>query len=215
MTDTKHASIAAALAKAQSEMGKALKDSNNPHFKSKYADLSSVTGACMPALNANGIAVIQPFHDDESGRYVKTILIHGATGETLECRVPLIVAKNDMQGFGSAATYARRYGLMAMAGIAPEDDDGNAAAKAPPKDEAKPQGPSQRDIDEAKGIMLSAPSLDALKSAFMHLSKPLQAAVVDQKDARKFELEQAAKQPDDADLGGDAIPDFDTKDATQ
>ena len=59
--------------------------------------------------------------------------MHGETGETVECRVPLIIAKNDMQGYGSAVTYARRYGLMGMAGIAPEDDDGNAAAKAAPK----------------------------------------------------------------------------------
>jgi len=128
--------IATALAKAQAEMGKALKQSNNPHFKSKYADLGNVMDACLPALNAAGIAVIQPTGEDEHGRYVETVLIHGESGESLTCRVPLIVAKNDMQGYGSAVTYGRRYGLMAMAGIAPEDDDGNAAAKAAPKQEA-------------------------------------------------------------------------------
>jgi hypothetical protein len=127
-----HKTIAAALAAAQMEMGKALKSANNPHFKSKYADLASVSDACMPALNAHGIAVIQPTTDDEAGRYVETILLHGDSGETLKCRVPLIVSKNDMQGYGSAVTYARRYGLMSMAGISPEDDDGNAAAKSPP-----------------------------------------------------------------------------------
>ncbi len=125
--------IATALAKAQTEMGKALKQSNNPHFKSKYADLGNVMDACLPALNGAGIAVIQPTGEDEHGRYVETILIHGESGETLACRVPLIVSKNDMQGYGSAVTYGRRYGLMAMAGIAAEDDDGNAAAKAPPR----------------------------------------------------------------------------------
>jgi hypothetical protein len=129
MTD--HKTVYAALAAAQMEMGKALKDSTNPAFKSKYADLASVMDACLPALNKHGIAVFQPTVDDDSGRYVKTILAH-ASGETVECRVPLIVSKNDMQGYGSAVTYARRYGLMGMAGIAPEDDDGNAAAKAPP-----------------------------------------------------------------------------------
>ncbi len=129
MTD--HKTVYAALVAAQMEMGKALKDSTNPAFKSKYADLASVMDACMPALNRHGIAVFQPTVDDESGRYVKTILAH-VSGETVECRVPLIVGKNDMQGYGSAVTYARRYGLMGMAGIAPEDDDGNAAAKAPP-----------------------------------------------------------------------------------
>jgi hypothetical protein len=138
MTDTpKHKGLYSALAAAQAEMGPALKDSQNPAFKSKYADLASVMSACMPALSKHGIAVLQPAFDDEAGRYVKTIFVHGDTGEVAECRVPLIVAKNDMQGYGSAVTYARRYGLMGMAGIAPEDDDGNAAAKAPPKDEPK------------------------------------------------------------------------------
>lgn len=127
-----HKGIALALASAQTQMGKASKSSKNPHFKSKYADLSSVMDACMAPLNEAGIAVVQPTCDDEHGRYVKTVLIHGESGETLECRVPLIVGKNDMQGYGSAVTYARRYGLMSMAGIAPEDDDGNAAARAAP-----------------------------------------------------------------------------------
>ena len=134
---TTYKSIAAALAAAQTTMGKALKQSNNPHFKSKYADLGNVMDACLPALNAVGIAVIQPTGEDEFGRYVETRLIHGDSGEDLSCRVPLIVNKNDMQGYGSAVTYGRRYGLMAMAGIAPEDDDGNAAAAAAPKIDPK------------------------------------------------------------------------------
>ncbi len=131
VTQIKASTIAAALAKAQAEMGKALKSSDNPHFRSKYADLGNVMDACLPALNKHGIAVIQPTIDDETGRYVETVLLHDS-GETLRCRVPLIVQKNDMQGYGSAVTYARRYGMMCMAGIAPEDDDGNAAAKAAP-----------------------------------------------------------------------------------
>lgn len=130
-TETEHKTIFGALASAQMEMGRALKDSANPAFRSKYADLASVMDACMSALNKHGICVMQPTGEDDAGRYVKTILAH-VSGETVECRVPLIVQKNDMQGYGSAVTYARRYGLMSMAGIAPEDDDGNAAAKAPP-----------------------------------------------------------------------------------
>lgn len=124
-------SIYAALAKAQSEMGKAIKESANPHFRSKYADLGNVMDACLPALNANGIAVVQPFVPGELGHVVKTILYH-ESGESIECSVPLLLGKQDMQGLGSAITYARRYGLMSMAGIAPEDDDGNGAAKNPP-----------------------------------------------------------------------------------
>lgn len=119
--------IAKALATAQSKMGRALKQADNPHFRSKYADLGAVMDACLPALNEAGIAVIQPLHDSEFGRTVKTVFIH-SSGETLETAIPLIVGKGDMQGLGSAITYARRYGLMTLAGIAPEDDDGNAAS---------------------------------------------------------------------------------------
>ena len=132
--ETKHTSIAAALAAAQMDMGKALKSSTNPHFKSKYADLGTVVDACLPALNKHGIAVIQPLVHTEHGRDVVTRFIH-ESGETLDCPIPLILGKNDMQGLGSAMTYARRYGLMALAGIAPEDDDGNAAAKSAPAEE--------------------------------------------------------------------------------
>ena len=88
----------------------------------------------------------------------------------LDCEVPLIIGKNDMQGYGSAVTYARRYGLMTMAGIAPEDDDGNAAAKAAPK-AAQTVSPSQfiklRDLAEQAGVdentvceKVGAPSLE-------------------------------------------------------
>ena len=131
MTQPKHANIYAALAAAQMEMGPALKQALNPAFKSRYADLASVMDACLPALNKHGIAVVQPYAEIDGQRAVKTILAHEG-GETLESVVPLIIGKQDMQGLGSAMTYARRYGLMGMAGIAPEDDDGNAAAKAAP-----------------------------------------------------------------------------------
>lgn len=185
--------IATALAKAQVNMGKALKQANNPHFRSKYADLGNVMDACLPALNEAGIALIQPTGEDEHGRYVETILIHGESGEQLTCRVPLIVSKNDMQGYGSAVTYARRYGLMAMAGIAPEDDDGHAASKAPPKQEQrqqKPQEPDAEAIQNAKGYLAEADSLDDLKERWGRIPKPVAASaeVIAAKDAAKERL---------------------------
>lgn len=194
------ATLAGALAKAQVEMGKALKQNTNPAFRSKYADLGSVMDACLPALNKHGIAVIQPTVDDESGRYVETVLLH-ESGETLRCRVPLIVQKNDMQGYGSAVTYARRYGLMCMAGIAPEDDDGNAAAEAAPKREEAPRGPSPARI--AADALASADTLDALAAIWRDLPASVRAtpAVIAAKDARKAELTPAAN-----DMGGDGIP---------
>ena len=116
---------------AQNAMEPARKQANNPAFKSKYADLSAVQEAVLPALNANGFGLQYLGGFDEHGEYQETVFLH-ESGERFFTRVRLIVAKNDMQGYGSAKTYARRYGLMDLAGIAPEDDDGNAAAKAPP-----------------------------------------------------------------------------------
>lgn len=200
-----HKNIAAALAAAQAQMGKALKSANNPHFKSKYADLSSVVDATMPALNANGIAVIQPMQESETGRVVMTKFIH-TSGEVLECAIPLIVAKNDMQGMGSAITYARRYGLMSLAGIAPEDDDGNAAAKAAPRTISADQFIALRDTAEQAGVSADkicaaygAPSLEQFPvEAFDRAIKKLRATIAAaQQDAQKTSV---------ADQIGDEIP---------
>lgn len=122
--------VAAALVKAQKAFGPALKTNTNPHFKSKYADLSACIEAVIDALNQNGIALIQRNVDTETGVCVETVFVH-ESGEMLSSG-PLHVpaAKNDPQGYGSALTYARRYSLMAACGIAPEDDDGNAATQA-------------------------------------------------------------------------------------
>ena len=201
---TSHKSIYSALAAAQTAMGPALKESANPAFKSRYADLANVMAACMPALNANGIAVIQPTIDEENQRYVKTILAH-ESGETLECRVPLIVGKNDMQGYGSAVTYARRYGLMCMAGIAPEDDDGNAAAKSPPMVERNnpPRDTCPTAAQIAIDSLTNADTLEALGAIWQGLPVSIkgEAKVLKAKDDRK-----AALQPKpNADLA-DEIP---------
>jgi len=197
-TSTGIANIAKALATAQGAMGKALKSANNPHFKSKYADLASVSDACMPALNAAGIAVIQPTGEDDLGRYVETVLIHGDTGESLKCRVPLIVGKNDMQAYGSAVTYARRYGLMSMTGVAPEDDDGNAAGKNAPaaRPAAKPDAPTDEAVTNAKAMLVDADDMADLARIWGNIPKPVQhvQSVCDAKDARKAELQILAEQ---------------------
>jgi ERF superfamily len=118
-----------ALVKAQKSMGAVLKNASNPHLKSKYADLGSVLDACLSALHDNGFAIMQPCGKDEHGAFVETVLAH-ESGESCTSRVYLVIGKQDMQGVGSAITYARRYGLLGMAGLAPEDDDGEAT-KAP------------------------------------------------------------------------------------
>jgi len=123
--------IATALVKAQKAFGPALKTSTNPHFRSRYADLSACVEAVITGLNDNGIALIQKCYDCENGVMVETVFVH-ESGETLECGILHVpAAKQDPQGYGSALTYARRYSLMAAAGIAPEDDDGNSASRRP------------------------------------------------------------------------------------
>ena len=126
------AKIATALVKAQKAFGPALKSSSNPHFRSKYADLSACVEAVIDALNDNGIFLLQKNYDCPDGIMVETVFVH-ESGEMLECGIVHFPAtKKDPQGYASALTYARRYSLMAACGIAPEDDDGNAASRNHP-----------------------------------------------------------------------------------
>lgn len=133
--------LAGALAKAQADIGAAKKDATNPHFKSQYATLASAWAAWQEVGPKNGLAVVQSVGSEEGASIVTTRLCH-SSGQWMESEIRLKLQKDDMQGMGSAITYARRYSLMAMAGIAPaDDDDGNAAvqsgAKAAPKAKAK------------------------------------------------------------------------------
>lgn len=121
--------IAPAFIKAKKAFAPAMKDRTNPAFRSKYADLGACLEAVEDALLDNGIALYQETSEDPTGVTVETVLLH-ESGETIrggKLHVP--AAKQDPQGYGSALTYARRYSLMAACGIAPEDDDGNAASK--------------------------------------------------------------------------------------
>lgn len=136
--------IASAIVKAQKAFGPALKDKTNPAFRSKYADLGACIEAVIDALNTNGIALIQKQHPHDGGVTVETIFLH-ESGEMFSAGLLSVpAAKQDPQGYGSALTYARRYSLMAACGIAPEDDDGNAASK--PRTPAKVVDP----VDEIR-----------------------------------------------------------------
>jgi len=120
------AKLAAALVKAQAEMGGAVKDSSNPFFKSKYADLTSVVRAVKEPFAKHGLAYTQLPIREDSAVGVVTRLIH-ESGEWLEAEYTLPMVKNDPQAAGSAITYARRYALQALAGIPTADDDAESA----------------------------------------------------------------------------------------
>jgi hypothetical protein len=121
------APLAKALVAAQKATEAVKKASTNPAFKSKYADLSVVVEAVVPALNAAGVSVLQfPAFNGELVS-VATTLLH-ESGSSVTATLHLRPSKLDAQGVGSAITYARRYALMAMTGAAPEDDDGAAAS---------------------------------------------------------------------------------------
>lgn len=154
--------IASALVKAQKAFGPALKQSANPHFKSRYADLATCVEAVIDALNDNGIALVQQTSECDNGVIVETVFIH-ETGEIYSAgKLHVPASKHDAQGYGSALTYARRYSLMAACGIAPEDDDGNAATAAPAARRATPIAPKVSALEvetitklaETKGVGL-------------------------------------------------------------
>lgn len=129
--------IALALSKAQSEMGAVPKEGKNPHFRSKYPTLESAIESAREALTKNNISFPQSPVKIGEEYYVVTTFMH-SSGEWIRNYCPLFLDKANMQGLGSAITYARRYGLLALAGLAPEDDDGNLAVK-PEAEKKEPQ----------------------------------------------------------------------------
>ena len=131
-TSTDTAELAKALAAAQAKIKNASLNKTNPHFKSKYADLAAIRDAVMPALAEQSIAVTQTteVHGDGAQFMLCTRLTH-SSGQWIESQYPLPLATDRPQAMGSALTYARRYCLSAIVGIASEeDDDGNEGQKA-------------------------------------------------------------------------------------
>ena len=122
--------LATALSKAQSKMKGAKKGSVNPFFKSDYADLDTVIKSCFPQLTENGLSVIQGNDTCDRGSfYVTTMLLH-SSGQWIKSKLKMpIGGKKDAQAVGATITYARRFSLSAMIGIAQTDDDGNSIQK--------------------------------------------------------------------------------------
>lgn len=136
--------LLAALSKAQGQIRPALKDRENPHLRSKYADLGSVWEACREVLAEHGLSVQQwPISPEGApGITLLTILGH-SSGQYIRAAYTMPVGKGDAQGYGSALTYARRYALSAVIGIVADDDDDGHAASAP-KPAQKPQQTAPR-----------------------------------------------------------------------
>ena len=123
--------LATALCKAQGTMKPAVFNKKNPHYKNEYADFSSCMDACRGPLSANGLAIIQYCETTDGKLNLITMLAH-TSGQWIKSEFPLISAKMDSQGIGSAMTYAKRYSLCGMVGIvadadADDDDDGETA----------------------------------------------------------------------------------------
>lgn len=124
------ANLSLALSIVQGKMSHAIKDSANPFFKSKYADLESVWDACRSLLAENGLAVMQfpgLYTDHDKSMSLTTVISH-KSGEYISQEMSVPVTKADAQGAGSALTYMRRYALAAVVGVVQADDDGNAAS---------------------------------------------------------------------------------------
>lgn len=122
--------LMAALAKAQGQIQGASKDKVNPHFKSKYADLASIWDACRESLSKNQLGVTQTAMSDAEGHLILVTTLGHSSGQWMRSYMPILMQRQDAQGMGSALTYTRRFSLAAMVGVAPDDDDGEAAGRS-------------------------------------------------------------------------------------
>lgn len=148
--------IIAALAAALPKLEGAKKDRQNPYFKANYATLGSVIDALEP-LKEHGLWFLQISHERDNGACFETFAIHGPSNAQMSMGTMFVPAdKNNAQGFGSAQSYCRRYGLMAAFGLAAEDDDGNAASQAPAKPaQQRQQAKPAEALSDAQWMIIS------------------------------------------------------------
>lgn len=138
-----------ALSKAQGEIVGAVKDSKNPFFKSSYADLASVMEAIRVPFSMNGLAYVQTTEADDTGVAVTTTLAH-KSGQWMRGKLRMMPKDATPQGIGSCITYARRYALAAIAGVAQIDDDAEGAMGRKSGTAINPRGELGRDQDAKK-----------------------------------------------------------------
>jgi len=168
------AALATDLAIAQGEIENADKNSVNPHFKNKYADLSEILNTIRPVMSKHGLAVVQFPSYESSVASVETVLTH-KSGEWMSGVASCRVTKDDAQGYGSALTYLRRYSLSAVCGISQEDDDGQASVKQSPSKPVlvAPSIPSTESAALFSNLLAYAKSggKDSLNNEWKELSK--------------------------------------------
>lgn len=176
------AKVSMALVKAQSLIGDAKKNAQNPHLKNRYANLGSVWDAISPALETSKLAVVQlPSPSDDGKLHLTTILIH-ESGEYIGDTLVMPLPKQDPQGYGSALTYGRRYGLCSLLGVVQDDDDGSAATA---------------NVTHSVDMINSVSSMEELQKVFSDEYKkfdknsPEMRVLVDAKDAKKVSLTPA------------------------
>ena len=187
------AELAKALSKAQADMSGAKKSSNNPFFKSKYADLKEVIECVKEPFADNGLSFVQFPISNDGFAGVETVIMH-SSGEWISNEYMLKVSKNDPQGIGSAITYARRYALQAACGVPSEDDDGESAmGRSPkPKKAPEPKPEPKQTKTEAIELLAAAEDFSKLVGAWNKVSKENKKNedVLGFKETRKKELEQ-------------------------
>jgi len=172
--------LVTALAKAQGEIGPAIKECTNPHFRSRYADLNSVWNACRNALSKHGLAVVQTMNNRDNALFLETMLAH-SSGQWIRSSLPIVTQKNDAQGIGTAITYMRRYGLAAIVGVTPDEDDDGESAVGRGKNKAKSEDSeiSKAQLDYLTKVLITCGP--KYKDAVLdHLEKKHQVASLDQ-----------------------------------
>lgn len=187
--------IAAALTKVQRNLQPASKDATNPFFKSKYASLASVWENCRQLLALNDLAISQIMETVDGKPHLNTLLIH-SSGQWLKSQMPITPKKQDPQSFGSALTYARRYGLSAIVGIvADDDDDGNQASEIAKPAQASPAQAPPPQPQPANGNGTRTPKVEFVNRLVAELgATPIEIGEILRRGYREFDPAQFDEQ---------------------
>ncbi len=190
--------LAAALAKAQVEMGAAKKDAVNPHFKSKYADFGAIVDASRTILAKHGLAIVQSTPTDGALLTVATRLIHAESGEWIESTLTMQAKDAGPQSLGSAITYGRRYGWSTLIGLASEEDDDAEKASPRPAQQATAPSSAPEGFDAWLAILeaTAKDGTDALKKAWSQSALAFRSHLQNTQRTKVDELKAIAAQHD-------------------